>query len=73
MKLNDEEQNLGLNDEQAAEVNREVLKIKKHLKSLSKNQLIAMLIQQLAISLEQQNLNKMLLEQQAEKNNEKNS
>lgn len=45
------------------QVVNEVREVKKALKQLSKNQLIALVLQQTNIALEQQNLNKQLVEE----------
>jgi hypothetical protein len=49
-----------LTPEQAREMVDAGIALKKHLKALSKNQLIALLIKQVNITIEQQNVNKIL-------------
>lgn len=51
-----------LSPEDARELMQQASKLKKTLKSLSKNQLVALVIQQVNIAVEQQNINKILLE-----------
>lgn len=51
------------NEQLDLEIAEKIRELKKMLKSLSKNQLIAQVIQQLAVASEQQNLNKFLVEE----------
>jgi len=55
-------ENIELTPEQARELYNQGLALKKHLKTLSKNQLIALLIRQVNMNVDQQNINKILLE-----------
>lgn len=50
------------NTEAAREMAQAGAALKKHLKMLSKNQLIALLVQQVNLVIEHQNINKILIE-----------
>ncbi len=54
------QEDVDLTPEQARELYNQGLALKKQLKLLSKNQLIALLIQQVNMNIEQQNINKIL-------------
>jgi len=51
-----------LSPEDARDLLDQMARLKKSLKALSKNQLITLVIQQVNIAVEQQNINKVLLE-----------
>lgn len=51
-----------LSPEEARELMQQASALKKSLKALSKNQLISLVIQQVNLAIEQQNINKILLE-----------
>lgn len=55
-------QNQKLSKEQEGQIVMETAQLKRTLKSLSKNQLIVLLLQQVNLAVEQQNVNKVLLE-----------
>jgi hypothetical protein len=61
-----------LSREQELEILQQTTQLKKTLKQLSKNQLIALVLQQVNLTIEQQNINRILLDQikESEKENE---
>jgi hypothetical protein len=61
-----------LSREQELEILQQTTQLKKTLKQLSKNQLIALVLQQVNLTTEQQNINRILLDQikESEKENE---
>jgi Glu-tRNA(Gln) amidotransferase subunit E-like FAD-binding protein len=52
-----------LSEEQKKELLREIALLKRTLKQLGKNQLIQLVLQQMNLAIEQQNINKLLIEQ----------